>query len=348
MINVFIPDIDVEKLEKKLLFIVTRPFLDGNRWANLAANRKRWDLSDEWVYVSAIQDAHIVFIPLPINTYVEKEMLKELANIDQQCKKLGIRALAYVSGDFGIRYPEFPNIDYYRMGGFKRQLGINNYGFPVAISDRFNGVFRLKKNENPVIGFCGHATTSLRKAILETSKFVRENFRRFLLNPMRKDWEPLFPSAYHRAQLLQSFEKSDLINPNFIYRNKYRAGVKTSEDRDRTTQEYFQNIEESDYIMCIRGGGNFSVRLYETLMMGRIPILIDTDCLMPFEDEIDWKKHVVWVDWKDRHRIVQRVTEFHRNLPQEEFIELQKNNRKIWQEKLSVNGIFEFIKRGLI
>ena len=63
--------------------------------------------------------------------------------------------------------------------------------------------------------------------------------------------------------------------------------------------EFYENMVSSDYIVCVRGGGNFSVRLYETLAMGRIPIFINTDCLLPLNKSIDWKKHVVWIERED-------------------------------------------------
>ena len=44
---------------------------------------------------------------------------------------------------------------------------------------------------------------------------------------------------------------------------------------------------KSLFTFCYRGAGNFSYRFYETLMMGRIPILVNTDCVFPFEDKVD-------------------------------------------------------------
>ena len=41
------------------------------------------------------------------------------------------------------------------------------------------------------------------------------------------------------------------------------------------------------FTLCYRGRGNFSVRFYETLMRGRIPIQINSSSIFPYEDEID-------------------------------------------------------------
>jgi len=82
--------------------------------------------------------------------------------------------------------------------------------------------------------------------------------------------------------------------------------------------------------------GNFSVRLYETLLMGKIPIFVNTDCLLPLADEVDWKQHMVWVEWEERHLIVDKVLEFHKTISNEDFLELQRKNRKLWKEILTV------------
>ena len=156
--------------------------------------------------------------------------------------------------------------------------------------------------------------------------------------------EPFFASSYQRAKILQTFEKSANCVTNFIFRNQYRAGT---ENRDQTTLEYYNNILNSDYIVCIRGAGNFSVRLYETLMMGRIPIFVNTDCLLPLEEKIDWKKHIVWVEWEDRNNIVAIVSDFHNKLSDEDFQNLQLSNRKLWKETLSINGIFNMLNDGI-
>ena len=79
-------------------------------------------------------------------------------------------------------------------------------------------------------------------------------------------------------------------------------------------------------------------------MMGKIPVFVNTDCLLPFEEPINWKKHVVWVDWEDRKNIAQRVADFHANVSVDEFVHLQISNRKLWKETLSVEGMLEIMK----
>jgi hypothetical protein len=229
-------------------------------------------------------------------------------------------------------------------------LSNKNSGFPVSLSDHFQRIFNqeniipTQKKEIPIVGFCGHSDSSSIKRLKEITKYILENCRRFFKNPLNSVYEPLFASAYKRAKLLQYLEQSKLIQTNFIYRKSYRGGIQTIENREKTTLEYYNNIKNSDYILCVRGAGNFSVRFYETLMMGKIPVFINTDCLLPFENHINWKNHVVWIDWKDRKNIAEKVSNFHNNISEEDFVCLQLSNRKIWKESLSINAMFHYLK----
>ena len=81
--------------------------------------------------------------------------------------------------------------------------------------------------------------------------------------------------------------------------------------------------------------------------MGKIPIFVNTDCLLPLEHEIDWKKHTVWVEWNERNQIAERVFEFHAKLTNEQFKSLQKSNRQLWKEKLSVAHFLEILAHAV-
>lgn len=344
-LKIYIAHKDVPIKNKKSLFILTRPFLKDSNWQSTS--------NENFQYETDINKANIVLLPFSINYYFESNQGHLLAEVNAICVQNKIKAYGYIGGDFGVKFPEFSNIIYFRQGGFKSQLSENNKGFIVGLSDHFHRLYQQEKikptlkREFAVVGFCGHATLSPTKRAKELFKCIFENAKRFFKKPFGKVYEPLFASAYERALLLNSFEKSDKLKTNFIYRKNYRAGALTEKERTETTLEYYDNIASSDYILCVRGAGNFSVRLYETLMMGKIPIFVNTDCLLPFEHQIDWRKHVVWIDWSERKNIAELVADFHSSLSDDEFVHLQINNRKLWKETLSVAGILEMISNDI-
>jgi hypothetical protein len=67
------------------------------------------------------------------------------------------------------------------------------------------------------------------------------------------------------------------------------------------------HLERNTYILCPRGTENYSYRIYETLSRGRVPVIIDTDVVLP--EEIDWDAVSIRVpyDAVDRiHEIILR------------------------------------------
>ena len=98
---------------------------------------------------------------------------------------------------------------------------------------------------------------------------------------------------------------------------------------------------DSEYVICVRGAGNFSVRFYETLAMGRIPIFINTDCLLPLSNSVNWKNHVVWIEQNELNTMDSKIVEFHKTLSSEKLKKLQEANRTLWEESLTLGGFFK-------
>lgn len=115
----------------------------------------------------------------------------------------------------------------------------------------------------------------------------------------------------------------------------------------KVRQEYFQNMIDSDYILCCSGYENYSIRLYETLSCGRIPVFINTDCVLPYDFAIDWKKYCVWVDRSELSLIGEKILDFHNNLSTQEFIDLQHECRQFWEKWISPEGFFSNFYRHL-
>ncbi|MCX6189544.1 MAG: exostosin family protein, partial [Bacteroidetes bacterium] len=337
-------------LDPRWMFLLCRPFFIQGVWQNDSVHQSWWGLlPNEFSYVGTIENADVMLLPFSINDYFKHGLEAHLKEYNYQCIQYNIKAFAFLGGDWGIAFPEFSNINYFRMGGFRSQLSTLNQGFPAALSDHYVRLYGKEeievreKQAKPIIGFCGHATLSFKKRLKENMKFVIENFKRALRNPFRNDWEPLFASAYQRAILMKSLKASDQVHTNFIYRKNYRAGYKTPQQLEETTFEYYENIRNSDYVLCVRGGGNFSIRLYETLMMGRIPVFVNTDCILPQTDKIDWKKHMVIVEWEDRKAIAEIVSAFHSSITPRDFKAMQWANRELWKNELSVVGCLTYI-----
>jgi len=145
-----------------------------------------------------------------------------------------------------------------------------------------------------------------------------------------------------RVDLIGSFMDQLYEECNFILRDQW-SGNGPIQNR----MEYFQNLNENLYCLCARGGGNFSFRFGETLMMGRIPILLNTDCILPFRESIPYETNCIMLTKDDLPNIGKIVTDFHDRHSEEELIKIQKENRLLWEEYFTPEGIFNHIIRML-
>jgi hypothetical protein len=149
-----------------------------------------------------------------------------------------------------------------------------------------------------------------------------------------------------RTRALRAVKRDGRLDSNFVLRDGFWAGaIRDSASLARARAEYVQNMLESEYVLCARGIGNFSYRLYEALCMGRIPVFVDTDCVLPLEFDVDWRDYCVWVDADDIERIGDSVLEFHESLDAGEFEERQRASRRLWEARLSPAGFFASFRR---
>jgi hypothetical protein len=207
--------------------------------------------------------------------------------------------------------------------------GSNEYAQPAWSEDfvtaHLGGRLPIRRRgRRPVVGFCGLAPS-----------------RRGLLNRLRA--HPTHTTI--RARALRLLSDHQGVETNFVERERFLGGAIRRGRLDvtamrRVREEYVRNMVESDYILCSRGAGNFSYRLYETLSCGRIPVFVDTDCVLPYDFVAPWREHLVWVDESELASLGDRVAAFHEALSDREFEDLQRSCRRLWDEYIAPEGFF--------
>ncbi len=321
-------------------FLKAEGFTDAQRLVSYGVSEKDFQLTEH------LEEADWAILPMAWNYYVKTKQESLVVAFIKECVALNKKVIAFNAGDFGIRIPHFKNLIVLRLSGYKSKFTDNEYTLPAFIADPLKkyfdreNVFQRPYQPTPVIGFCGQANPSCLNAGKEVFKTFLRNLKYYTAFS-KEEPQQLLSTSFLRAAVLKSLEESKDVQTNFILRKKYRAGVTENKGAHKTTLEFYENLRDSDYVICVRGAGNFSVRFYETLAMGRIPIFINTDCPLPLDDRIDWNKHVVWADYKERHQVAQKVKQFHNALSKEDFIDLQQSNRTLWKEKLTMDGFFK-------
>jgi hypothetical protein len=216
------------------------------------------------------------------------------------------------------------------MPAFVRRIGPEGDGAADAIEP---------KPPRPIVSFCGSA--SRRPTVARVARSVVGRLRG---RDVRE--------GHVRAEACGLLERDDRIDTSFVIRDAFWAGavrLDGSVDHDRmqvARREFTENMLGSHYVLCARGGGNFSYRLYETLSAGRTPVFIDTDCVLPWEDEIDWRSLCVWVDESQLDSIGDRVVEFHERLDDDGFAAQRQQCRATFDRYLSAEGFFAQLASG--
>ena len=201
----------------------------------------------------------------------------------------------WVGGDHSYRVPEGNFILFYHSG-YQSIRRKNEHAYPVIIRDPLEylnsaDIKILPKEQKPKIGFCGLAN----KNLFDKSWRAGKNSMFKLVNSVRKPYLDLshpISGTSLRGEAIKLLSSSKDVITNFLIRSK-SGGQKINTEKNKL--EFWENMLTSPYGLCVRGAGNYSARFYEALAMGRIPILVNTDCILPLDNEIDWKQHCIWV-----------------------------------------------------
>lgn len=129
-----------------------------------------------------------------------------------------------------------------------------------------------------------------------------------------------------RYRVLQKINNTG-IDTDFIIRRGFWAPEVGSKIKAR--KQYYENLLNNRYALCIRGEGNFSFRFYEALCFGRVPILIDTDTVLPFERKIEWEKYIIRIKEDEIPELSNYIARDTRCM---------KENRELWETYFSVEG----------
>ncbi len=345
--KIYYPQSHYDKKYRGLLFPLLKPFIKGPAFTN-AQRMASYGVSEEdYKFTEVLEEADVAILTMAWNYYLKTKQETLSIAFVKECAALNMKVIAFNAGDFGVRVPYFKNLIVLRSSGYKSKFTDNEYTLPTFIADPLkiyfasDTVFERPYQTKAVVGFCGQANHSRLNALREVLNIFFRNLNN-TIGRSKNESQQLLSTSFLRASVLKTLQKSKDVTTNFIVRKKYRAGVTQNKDSHKTTLEFYDNLRDSDYVVCVRGAGNFSVRFYEAMAMGRIPVFINTDCALPFDDELAWKKHLVWVEYKERCQVAQKVKQFHDSLSKDDFIDLQLANRELWKEMLMLNSFFKY------
>lgn len=293
-------------------------------------------------FTDSLNEADYSILPMNLEYYYIRNRIEQMRAFIEDARAAGKPVVVINDGDNSIR--KIPDgVIVLSQNVYQSRRTILEFGHPFIVDDPMPEYFHSTtislrtKGEKPIVGFDGVAGQPLLKVIYHffVNLFL---YVKSLTGLSIYARNIVIPAPVLRKRILALLESDDRICANFIKRKQFRAGAKTPEEQRIKTSEFYRNMLESDYVLCVRGNGNFSKRFYETLSMGRIPVFVNTDCVLPFDNIIDWKKYCIWVEESEVGMIATKVAEFHNMISDQEFQNLQLSCRHLWEEYLNIYG----------
>jgi hypothetical protein len=143
--------------------------------------------------------------------------------------------------------------------------------------------------------------------------------------------------------MMRACSGSPLIKTSFIVRRGFSGALKTIDlPPERARKEFIDNVRESDFVLAPKGDGNYSNRFLEALSMGRIPVVVDTDIMLPFEDAIGYEKIMIRVPMDGIARTPHYIREFYDKLNEGEWQERQRLARETFDDYLRQDAFFRY------
>lgn len=206
---------------------------------------------------------------------------------------------------------------------------------PLSFLDKHQGL--------PTVGFCGFAEYSTKiSAVKAFLKNLLWEMRAFLeIDSMLRSHKG---GIYIRKRALFKMSHSSYIRSAFIVRNFFSSHKETIRiEPTRARREFLDNITENDFSLTMRGDGNASMRFYEALSLARIPVVIDTDGILPLEDIINYNDFCLSIPFEKLNYADKLIQEFYEEISPEDFLKKQKLAREVFEKYLRSDRFYKFI-----
>ncbi|MSU33046.1 MAG: hypothetical protein EXS25_10415 [Pedosphaera sp.] len=97
-----------------------------------------------------------------------------------------------------------------------------------------------------------------------------------------------------RSDLVQALNQAQNLNVFVSTTDAFFSHLSAAQQKE-SRQNYIQTLQRSLTVCCPRGAGLNSIRFFETMAMGRIPILISDFCQLPREETIIYDDFILRV-----------------------------------------------------
>ncbi len=273
--------------------------------------------------VESLAEAELVVLPheYAVLKKSPRYLEQEIARAQEAGKKVVVSAYQ----DDASMIP-LPGTVILRSSAYRGTLLGNEIMMPAYVEDLGSayGHAPIQKGERAAVGFMGKAGFA---TPADRIKYAVRNY--LMRSGVRRD------GVYFRRRALASLASDPRIELSATLRARFSGNSKSIElDPVDARNAYIHSIKDNLFTLSPRGDGNYSLRFYETLSLGRIPILIDTDMPLPLEDVVPYDDFIVRVPARDIDRAGGHVADFFSSHDEASLIRMQELARRMFERHL--------------
>jgi hypothetical protein len=230
----------------------------------------------------------------------------------------------------------FSNPVVFRTSAYKSKLVQPTYGLPAFIEHKpFTQVpHTLPYTSKPIISFRGTVAPLRLPFGIGLRDWVNHSLLEAGFEFRLHNW---YPKGYllRRRALLSCMRMADFFHTDFVFNPSVKDANYSS--------GYTNSLQQAHYFICAAGFGNYSYRLYEVMRAGRIPVLIESDQLLPAETHICWKKLAVTVPEAEVNNTGEILKDFHSSIHPDDFEAMQLRVRDHYDKYFTKEGFAKYL-----
>ncbi len=311
-------------------------------WPLRAKNRakafEKLITENSWTEVNSIKNCDLAIYPQkafnPQNLSFNNSVYDAVQEVKNLKKPLIIDATC--DSDVALNIPTANILRFGLYRSLKQSFETERpYWSNQKTKDILESLVILPRSQKPRISFCGTTSSlgkyfkigkalpiSLIKTALSKGKTSRLFYTKIQKGMSHKIRETVVRLLEVDLRIDSYFDITnslpDYYNPANIY-------------GEQLENMFVENISKCDYALCVRANGNYSGRFYMALNAGRIPVVIDTDVTIPFEDKI----HLLKVPVTALNNVGDFILEHFEKTSDRDFMEMKKENREAYNQFLA-------------
>jgi len=263
--------------------------------------------------------------------------VKEYADLGERLHK---PVCVFSLGDFTDKALFDSRVHVLRFSLYTDTASPHDISIPSLTEDNaMSGITVRPKQEKPRVSFCGMGDLpGWRSWALHFKNFGFDV--RALWN---SNWRARKLGIYWRQAAMRACSASTLVETLFIVRKTFSGSRRTIElDPAQARKEYLDSIINSDFVIAPKGDGNYSNRFVKTLCLGRFPVVVDTNIVLPLENVIDYSLISVRVPMNRVHETPKYIREFYDALTSEEWERRQHLARETFEKYLRQDSFLRY------